>query len=70
MVGFLLLAVLVSAQERDFKAEIDALRPASHVWREIAWKSCPLEALTEAREKNKPVIFWVYLGDPSGDDRC
>jgi hypothetical protein len=51
------------------KAEIAALKPARHVWREIAWKTCPLEALKESREQKKPVITWVFLGIPT-DERC
>ena len=33
------------------RAEIESLKPSRHPWREIAWKTCPLEALKEAREK-------------------
>jgi hypothetical protein len=51
------------------KAEIDALKPAQHVWRAIVWKTCPLEALKEARAQKKPVIAWVFLGLPA-DERC
>ena len=51
------------------KAEIEALRPARHVWREIPWKTCPLEALKASREQKKPVIAWVFLGVPT-DERC
>ena len=50
-------------------AEIQALKPARHTWREITWKTCPLEALREARERNRPVLTWVFLGNPS-DERC
>jgi hypothetical protein len=51
------------------QADIDALKPAQHTWRAIAWKTCPLEALKEAREQKKPVIVWVFLGIPT-DERC
>jgi hypothetical protein len=51
------------------RAEIEALRPARHVWRAIPWKTCPLEALKESRERNKPVLAWVFLGTPT-DERC
>ena len=51
------------------RAEIEALKPAKHVWRQIAWKTCPLEALKAAREQKKPVIAWVFLGLPT-DERC
>jgi hypothetical protein len=51
------------------QAEIEALKPKKLAWREIAWRNCPLEALKEAREKRKPVIAWVFLGNPA-DERC
>jgi hypothetical protein len=51
------------------RADIEALKPADHVWRAIPWKTCPLEALNEARIRNKPVIAWVFLGVPT-DERC
>lgn len=51
------------------KAEIEALKPAKHVWRAIDWKTCPLEALKASREQKKPVIAWVFLGIPT-DERC
>jgi hypothetical protein len=51
------------------KAEIEALIPAKHAWREIQWLTCPLQALKESRAHKKPVITWVFLGLPS-DERC
>jgi hypothetical protein len=72
MKSLTMLAVLLAAQDsakEALKADIEAMRPARHVWREIAWKNCPLEALKEAREQKKPVLIWVFLGSPS-DERC
>ena len=57
------------ATPEALRKEVEALRPDRHAWREIAWKTCPLEALKEARDKNKPVIAWVFLGLPT-DERC
>jgi hypothetical protein len=51
------------------RAEVEALKPARHVWREIGWKTCPLEALKAARDGKKPIIIWVFLGTPA-DERC
>jgi hypothetical protein len=51
------------------KAEIEGLKPAKQAWRAIAWKNCPLEALAEARAKRRPVLTWVFLGNPT-DERC
>jgi hypothetical protein len=52
------------------KADIDALKAARVAWREIAWKSCLLEGLTEARAKNKPALLWVFIDRPIDDARC
>jgi hypothetical protein len=51
------------------QAEIEALKPADHVWRAIPWKTCPLEALKASRDQKKPVIAWVFLGLPT-HERC
>ena len=53
----------------SLKAEIEALRPAEHVWRAITWKTCPLDALKASREQKKPIVAWVFLGIPT-DERC
>jgi hypothetical protein len=72
----MLIAMLLALAAQDkpagpeaLRAEVEALRPPRVVWRDIAWKSCPLEALKEAREKNRPIITWVFLGSPV-DERC
>jgi len=52
------------------KADIDALKAAKVAWREIAWKSCLLEGLKEARAKNKPALLWVFIDRPVDDARC
>jgi hypothetical protein len=78
--GVLMFASLVWGQQpidrakkavtpESLQAEIEALEPADHVWRAIAWKTCPLEALKAAREQQKPIIAWVFLGTPT-DERC
>ncbi len=51
------------------QADIEALRPARHVWRAIRWHTCPLEALKASRRLEKPIIAWVFLGIPT-DERC
>jgi hypothetical protein len=58
-----------AATPEALKAQIEALKPADHVWRAIPWKTCPLEALKAAREQKKPMLVWVFLGLP-GDERC
>jgi hypothetical protein len=78
--GALLLAGLLGAQSPPstpknekpsevLRVEIEALKPAQHIWRAIPWKTCPLEALNASREQKKPVIAWVFLGVPT-DERC
>jgi hypothetical protein len=51
-------------------AGIDALKPARVAWREVAWKSCLLEGLREARQQNKPLLLWVFIDRPCDDARC
>ena len=58
-----------AASPDALQAEINALRPADHVWRAIAWKTCALDALATAGAQNKPIIAWVFLGVPA-DERC
>ena len=52
------------------KTEIEALKVARVAWREIAWKSCLIEGLKESREKNKPVVLWIFIDRPADDARC
>ena len=52
------------------KAQIEALRAPKVAWREIAWKSCLLEGLREARAKNRPALLWVFIDRPADDARC
>jgi hypothetical protein len=54
----------------QLQAAIEALRPRRLAWREIAWRSCLLEGLKESREKNKPVLLWVFIDRPVDDARC
>jgi hypothetical protein len=54
----------------ELRREIDALKAAKVAWREIAWKSCLLEGLKEARAKNKPALLWVFIDRPIDDARC
>jgi hypothetical protein len=60
---------LLLALQDDVQSKIDELRPAKLAWTEVKWRTCPLEALAEARRAKKPVLAWVFLGNPS-DERC
>jgi hypothetical protein len=52
------------------KTEIESLKVAKVAWREIVWKSCLLEGLKESREKQKPVLLWIFIDRPIDDARC
>ena len=54
----------------SLQAEVEALQAAKPAWREIAWKSCLLEGLKESREKQKPVLLWIFIDRPTDDARC
>jgi hypothetical protein len=59
-----------AATAEALKVEIEALRAPKVAWREIQWKSCLLEGLRESREKNKPVLLWIFIDRPADDARC
>jgi len=50
-------------------AEIQKLIPEKLSWREISWKTCLLEALNTSREQQKPVLTWIFGGNPN-HERC
>jgi hypothetical protein len=52
------------------KAEIEGMKAAKPVWREIAWKSCLIEGLKESRAQKKPVLLWIFIDRPIDDARC
>lgn len=54
----------------SLRAEIEGLKAPRVPWREIAWKSCLLEGLKEARAQSKPVLLWVFIDRPLDDARC
>ncbi len=57
-----------AATPEALRAEIEALKDAQVPWRRIAWKSCLLEGLQEARTQKKPVLVDAFNGEPYG--RC
>ena len=59
-----------AATPAALKAEIESLKSPRVAWREIAWKSCLLEGLKEARARNKPALLWVFIDRPIDDARC
>ncbi len=49
---------------------IAALQAPDVAWRRIAWKSCLLDGLLEARRTKKPLLLWVFIDRPVDDARC
>ena len=37
-------------------------------WRKVDWKSSVFDGVREAQRTDKPVLLWLYFGDPRG--RC
>jgi hypothetical protein len=48
-----------------YKAAID-VKPAELVWQVTEWKKCYWDGLVESQAKDKPILFWIYEGDPRG----
>ena len=59
-----------SVTAETLAVEIEALRAPKVAWRAIQWKDCLLEGLKESREKNKPVLLWIFIDRPTDDARC
>ena len=51
-------------------AELQALRPAKLVWRDVAWNRCLLDGLSKARTANKPVLLWAFINSDPKEERC
>lgn len=58
------------ATPEALKTEILALAPAKLVWREIDWRYCLLEGLSEARAQKKPILLWAFINADPGEERC
>jgi len=68
----LLAGLFLVAQDsaETLQAEIDSLKAPDVAWRQIAWKTCLYDGLRESREKNKPLLLWVFIDRPVDDARC
>ena len=73
------LALLIAAQTGAAPAKLDestfaAVRayatPSKRdlAFQEIDWKTSVFEGLVEAQRQDKPLLLWMYFGDPRG--RC
>lgn len=72
-IALLFFACTLAPQDETpetLKSKIDALKVDKVAWRGIAWKTCLLDAIREAREKKKPVLAWVFIDRPVDDKRC
>jgi hypothetical protein len=56
--------------QNTLRAEIESLRAPNVAWRKIAWKTCLLDGLKEARTTRKPVLLWIFIDRPVDDARC
>jgi hypothetical protein len=61
---------VTAAEPAKLQKEIESLRAAKVAWREIAWKTCLLDGLREARAQKKPVLLWIFIDRPCDDARC
>ncbi|MEK7470093.1 MAG: hypothetical protein AAB074_22215 [Planctomycetota bacterium] len=70
----LALAAAAAYADPQTPAEMEkqalSLRVDDVAWRGIAWKSCLLEGLAEAKKSGKPAILWVFIDRPVNDERC
>jgi len=54
----------------DLEKQARSLRVDDVAWRGIAWRSCLLEGLAEAKKSGKPAILWIFIDRPVNDERC
>ncbi len=54
----------------SIQARIETLKAPDVAWRQIPWKSCLLDGLREARRTGKPLMLWIFIDRPAGDQRC
>ena len=54
----------------SLRAEVESLKAPNVAWRKIAWKSCLLDGLKEARATGKPALLWIFIDRPVDDARC
>lgn len=59
-----------AATLESLKAEVESMKASNVAWRQIAWKSCLLDGLKEARATGKPALLWVFIDRPIDDERC
>jgi hypothetical protein len=64
------LATAAEPTPAELQKQIEGLPPAKVAWREIAWKTCLLDGLKEARAQKKPLLLWIFIDRPCDDARC
>ena len=55
---------------KKLEAEAAALRDSGVAWRGIPWKTCLIDGLRASRERQKPIILWIFIDRPIDDERC
>lgn len=48
-----------------YRGRID-VHPDELAWQKIPWRNGFFEGLVEAQEKDRPIFYWIYEGDPRG----
>ena len=48
------------------KARVN-VTPGDLAWQKVRWRSGFFEGLMEAQAEDKPLFFWFYGGDPTGN---
>lgn len=56
--------------QAEIVAQVEGLKEEKVAWREIAWKTCLLDGIKASRERNKPIMLWIFIDRPIDDERC
>ena len=56
---------LTERSYRDIREAI-RVRPAEEQWEAVPWRPSLAAAITEASEKDKPILLWMMNGHPCG----
>ena len=42
------------------------VKPTELLWQKVEWRDGFWNGLVEAQAKDKPILYWIYEGDPRG----
>ncbi len=54
----------------QIRTVVDGLHKQDVAWREVRWKTCLLDGLSESRRTGKPLMLWIFIDRPIDDERC